>query len=435
MRNACLGFLASVLVGACAAAPDAAAPDAPTPTYHQDVAPVLTRYCSYCHYQGGIAPFALADYQAAKDHGQAIHKAVSAGTMPPWMPSDAGLPLSYSVKMRPQDRDVLLRWVEGGAPAGDPLAPPRNDIPPKEPVEWPHGNLKLDPGASYKPNPRASDDYRCFVVQSELLADTYVQAGMVQPDQVDMVHHIVIFQVPPEVAPQVRALERQNQDGQVGYDCFGGVGTVGDTRVLLTWAPGSVPLRFPSGTAVKVSAGSLVVMQAHYNLLNNHGAADRTRAELEVSATPPQREAQIWPMANPSGLFVKAGDAHGKQIITLPVAILQSYYKMPRGDILVYGNGPHMHQHGTRVVTSVEDGPILLEIPRWDFHWQMGYQFREPYLMRPQDNFVVECNFDNSFANQPIINGQRQPPRDLKWGESTADEMCLSFVYVAPAPK
>jgi hypothetical protein len=55
--------------------------------------------------------------------------------------------------------------------------------------------------------------------------------------------------------------------------------------------------------------------------------------------------------------------------------------------------------------------------------------------MRPQDNFIVECNFDNSFANQPIINGQRQPPRDLKWGESTADEMCLSFVYVAPAPK
>lgn len=431
-----MGVAAGLMAG-CAANPDASDPlpqDA-LPTYHQDVAPILARYCSYCHYPGGIAPFSLGDYQSAQEHREAIHKAVASGTMPPWMPSEAGLPLRYSLKMRQQDRDLLLRWVEGGALAGDPQLPARTDIPAKESVEWPHGNFKLDPGAAYLPKARVSDDYRCFVVKSELPADTYVQAGMIQPDQVDMVHHVVVFQVPPAGAPQVRELERKNMDGQPGYDCFGGAGAVGDTRVLLTWAPGSVPLRFPSGTAVKIGAGSLVVMQVHYNLLNSHGVADRTQADLEVSAAPPEREAQIWPLADPSGLFIKAGDANAKQVITLPVGLLQSYYKMPRGDILVYGNGPHMHLRGTRVVTSVEEGPILLEIPRWNFHWQLGYQFREPYRMRPQDTFVVECDFDNSFANQPVVDGQRQPPQDLKWGESTKDEMCVSFLYVAPAPQ
>lgn len=54
-------------------------------------------------------------------------------------------------------------------------------------------------------------------------------------------------------------------------------------------------------------------------------------------------------------------------------------------------------QTPTWVMTSVEDGPNLLEVPRWDFHGQMGYQFPEPYPMRPQDNFIGECNFDNSF--------------------------------------
>ena len=78
-------------------------------TYHHDAAPLLGRYCTGCHVAGGIAPFSLTDHASASRHAAAMDRAVRSGTMPPWLPSDAGLPLRYSRKMRPEDRDLLLR--------------------------------------------------------------------------------------------------------------------------------------------------------------------------------------------------------------------------------------------------------------------------------------------------------------------------------------
>jgi hypothetical protein len=45
---------------------------------------------------------------------------------------------------------------------------------------------------------------------------------------------------------------------------------------------------------------------------------------------------------------------------------------------------------------------------------------------------VVECHYDNSPGNQPVVDGQRLPPRDVTWGEGTHDEMCLSYIMAIP---
>ena len=88
-----------------------------------------------------------------------------------------------------------------------------------------------------------------------------------------------------------------------------------------------------------------------------------------------------------------------------------------------------MHTLGKRVMTSVNAGP-LLEIPHWDFHWQQAYQFTTPVALQPSDTLVVECDWDNSYQNQPVVGGQKQMPRDVSWGESTLDEMCVSFLFL-----
>ena len=44
----------------------------------------------------------------------------------------------------------------------------------------------------------------------------------------------------------------------------------------------------------------------------------------------------------------------------------------------------------------------------------------------------LECDYDNSFANQPMVNGQQGTPKDVSWGESTLDEMCLTYLTVTP---
>jgi len=424
LRNLTLLFLASL--AACDAA-SSSTPD--VVTYHRDMVPLLARYCTGCHVADGIAPFSLTDYQSATRYAAASKQAVLAGTMPPWLASDAGLPLRYLHKLRPQDRELLLRWIDSGMEKGDPQSPPRTDIPPPETVELPRPDLRLMPEDSYLPNAKQPDDYRCFVVKDELPGDLYAHAVAIHPDQVRIVHHVVLFEVPSSGVVKVR--ERLGKDGQVGYNCFGGAGSGDDARVVMAWAPGGVPARFPVGTGLKIARGSLLVMQVHYNLRNG-ARADRTSVDLEVSSTPPARLAQIWPVANPRGLFIKAGDPAAKQTVQFPVWQLQAYYGFPAGNLLLHGSAPHMHLLGRKQTVSVDDGPLLLEIPRWDFNWQLPYAFQTPYELRPQDTLQITCEFDNSVNNQPIVDGQRQPPHDVRWGEGTTDEMCLNFLYVAP---
>ncbi len=75
----------------------------------------------------------------------------------------------------------------------------------------------------------------------------------------------------------------------------------------------------------------------------------------------------------------------------------------------------------------------LLDIPNWDFHWQGGYGLTQPMRIVPGDAFRIECHWDNSASNQPVIDGQLQAPRDLNWGERTTDEMCVGFMYITRA--
>src|SRR5947209_2275290 len=89
-----------------------------------------------------------------------------------------------------------------------------------------------------------------------------------------------------------------------------------------------------------------------------------------------------------------------------------------------------MHTRGTMITTSLNGSP-LVELPRWDFHWQQTYQFQTPVTMTAADIITVNCHYDNTQANQPVINGQQLPVRDVTWGENTTDEMCLSFIQVA----
>ena len=97
---------------------------------------------------------------------------------------------------------------------------------------------------------------------------------------------------------------------------------------------------------------------------------------------------------------------------------------------------PHMHTFGQSITIAVvhPDGTrdTLMTIPKWDFHWQREYVWQEPASLDPGDKLAIECEWDNSVRAQPVIDGTRLTPRDLTWGEGTADEMCLALIYVTP---
>lgn len=436
MARAGLGWtLGGILTTLCAGLPvtgcsDGTANMADAVTYHQHTAALFDRHCTTCHRDGGIAPFALTSYDDVQRYAPQIRSAVADGRMPPWMPADDSAPLRFSRRVPADQRDLFLRWADGGAQAGDPTQPSLVTVTPAETVVPARPDLTLDPGTNYAPNRAATDDYHCFVFDPKLTADTFLLASDVKPGNERIVHHVLAFEV---AAADVPAIQAKNVGG-AGYTCFGGPGTAKNSRpvTLLGWVPGSPGMRMPEGTAMRLHAGSLIVMQVHYNTASVPAdQTDRTRITVELSSQPPTREVRAIPLAQPSALNIKAGDPAAKQAVLAPMSILASMLGLPGSNYVLYGTSMHMHLLG-KSTSMLVSGKPLVNIPRWDFHWQQGYQLITPMNLTGSDVLILQCEWDNSAANQPVIGGQKQVPRDVTWGEGTLDEMCLSFSLIGP---
>src|SRR5207344_2431328 len=91
----------------------------------------------------------------------------------------------------------------------------------------------------------------------------------------------------------------------------------------------------------------------------------------------------------------------------------------------------HMHLLGAAVRLELNPGTpnarVLLDIPRWNFHWQNAYTLAKPVEAKPGDVVRVTCRHDVSKRVHAAHTGAAIPqtPRYILWGEGTTDEMCL----------
>jgi hypothetical protein len=70
----------------------------------------------------------------------------------------------------------------------------------------------------------------------------------------------------------------------------------------------------------------------------------------------------------------------------------------------------------------------MLDIQNWDFNWQRTYWLEHPITLLQDDQLRITCVYDNSQENQPTVNGVQQTPRRVRWGESSFDEMCMTYM-------
>lgn len=80
----------------------------------------------------------------------------------------------------------------------------------------------------------------------------------------------------------------------------------------------------------------------------------------------------------------------------------------------------------------------LVETPAWDFNWQRIYNYAAPLDQLPRlhagDTIKMTCTYDNSLGNPFVSLALQQKslkdPVDVRLGETTLDEMCLSIIQV-----
>jgi len=93
---------------------------------------------------------------------------------------------------------------------------------------------------------------------------------------------------------------------------------------------------------------------------------------------------------------------------------------------------PHLHVRGKAfryelelpVANGAEQPQILLDIPRYDFNWQLRYMLREPIEVPRGSVLRAIAWYDNS-ANNPA---NPDPKKTVRWGPQTHEEMMLGYL-------
>src|SRR5262249_2141134 len=91
---------------------------------------------------------------------------------------------------------------------------------------------------------------------------------------------------------------------------------------------------------------------------------------------------------------------------------------------------PHMHLRGKDMTYKLifPDGKeqTVLNVPRYDFNWQLGYQLAQPLHLPKGSKLVVVGHYDNSANNKC----NPDPGRTVYQGNMTWEEMFAPFFAI-----
>jgi len=383
-----------------------------TPTFHRDIIPFLQERCQTCHRPGGIGRAAFYDYMEVLAWAHQMRDSIDARIMPPWKAQTGYGEFKHARWLSDKEITQFNSWVDAGMPEGDSAHAP-------EPVHFPESwtlgtpDLILEPESAYPLEAIGRDEYRCFVLPTNLTEDQYVSAIELLPGEREVVHHVSVY---VDVSGKAKML--QDLAPKVGYPSFGGIG-VPLYESLGGWAPGNTPFILPEGIGRHLPKGSDIVLQIHYHKIGR-AVEDQSRLGIYFAKKPVEK--RLYQEIINSRLLIIPPNVKNHKV-TGSLTISQDEH--------ILGIMPHMHLLGTEMkVTATypngEQKPLVWVKP-WDFNWQETYVYKEPIALPRGTRITMEAYYDNSSTNP---NNPYNPPKLVRWGEESTDEMCTVFLYV-----
>jgi len=388
------------------------------PTFYKDILPILQEHCQVCHRKGEVAPIPFVTYEQTRPWSTALKQILQSRLMPPWFADPRYGTFSNDPSLTPQQIAVVAAWVDAGAPAGSPTDAP-------QPRRWVEGWNIPEPDKIVQMPQRVSlpatgdVEYIYEIVPTGFTEDKWVQMSEIRPSSREHVHHAVVYIRPSDSkwlrkAPVgVPFTPSSFSDAEERAEAHA---TTSD--MLLVYAPGSEPDRWPDGMAKFVPVGSDLVFQMHYTT-NGHAASDQTSIGLVFARQTPKQRVLTLQLTNHSFVIPPRTDDYRVDVSgTLPNdATLLSFF-------------PHMHLRGKRFEYDIvhSDGTVetLLRV-NYHFHWQMSYRLVQPLLLKAGTWLRAVAWYDNSDANMH----NPDPNKSVTWGGQTYDEMMVGFFDVA----
>lgn len=449
--------------------------DGDGPSFAQDVQPILESSCASCHVEGQVGSHVMPMETAgdAARYADGIGVVTQAGYMPPWPASDEGIPLQHPRGLTDDEIATLTDWAEAGAPLdvdADTELVPEVD----EDMPTPRDDLTLRMEEPYQGSPENKNDYRCFTMDPGFTEPTFITGYSFVPDELEVVHHALVYKVNTEAAAQAR--EKDGEDGRPGWQCYVGTGLDADaalngglggiSNLVAGWVPGQRPLDFGNDAGYLVEPGEVLIAQIHYHYGTDDLPADQSELRLQtepgteditelITANPiapveiPCQEGDDdHPLCDRDAAMADVFERYGGIAGAIPNAVLgacdrevEDYADQTDGigstscDKTMEHSGQivdvlgHMHELGQSFRMTLnpgtDDEKVLLDIPTWNFDWQLNYQPVDEVRVEEGDTLRIECTWDRGLRHDP-------EPRYILFAEGTEDEMCFSTYTLLP---
>ncbi len=367
-------------------------------TWSNQIVRIFNKACVECHRAGEIAPFQLTRFDDVVGWEDTILEVIADNRMPPWFANPAHGEFRNDARLCEKEKSLIDKWVKNGMPEGDPAELP---APPKFTKGW--RIPKPDQVFYMREEPfnvpaQGVVDYQYFVVETGWDEDKYIYAAEARPDNTSVVHHILVYIIPPG--------EREQTDAR---------------DVLVGYAPGSTPVQLRDGIALKVPAGSRLLFQMHYTP-NGYEQHDRSYAGvcfIDKKDVTKLRKGRL--AINTRFKIPPNTDNHS----------VTADYQFHRDESLL-AMTPHMHLRGKafRYEAIYPDGKkeVLLDVPKYDFNWQLKYILDKPKHIPKGTTIHCTALFDNS-KNNPA---NPDPDKKVRWGDQSWEEMMIGFFDTIP---
>ena len=429
----CVNSVLMTLLLACgdpSTNPDSDSTVAPV-TYYERIRPIVERSCLGCHVDGGTGPFALETYEQLFTVRELAREKVSTRTMPPWFTSKECASYADDISLTDDEIALFEAWVDQGSPEGDAWKEPPDTTPPEDGWGLERVDVTLKMAGPYAP--MSTDDVHCFNLPWPVRESTFITGIRIDPTDESIMHHITIHAIDSAHAAAYAKLQDAHDDEGYACDDNSGANDAG-TVELAGWTGGGMVTKFADGSGIKIEPDSLIQLQVHYTASADEIGqksdlttllfsvdANAKQAYLDIVQDTAMLDMEVMLPANDPDVFLQADVA--------PLAFPKSFW--------VSAASFHMHYLGTGGGLFIKhpDGTTdcILDLTGWNPDWQEAYTLDPMKLFQEGDVWHLECRWDNSQENQPVIGGVQRDTRDIPWGTSLDDEMCRASVRMIDA--
>ena len=403
--------------------PVRAAAEEAVPTFTKDVAPIFQAKCEACHRPDSIAPMSLVTYQDSRPWARSIKDRVTTRQMPPWhLDRTVGIQdFKNDRSLTDEQIDTIARWVDGGAPRGNPEDMPAAATWPDESI-WNFAEQFDGPpdlileSTPFTMGAEANDAWWKPRVETGLTSERWARGIEIRPGTLAgrrITHHAIARLVQEEIDPALAAANQANAAG--GRDRSRTAGT------FMEWAVGKQGEVMRPGTGKLMLPESEIQWDIHYS---SAGEEVTDTVQLGVYLHPEDQAPKYRQVLHLMG-------TGGVDIAPNTVVATQGFFPLQRA-ARIESFQPHMHLRGKAMSMEaiLPNGrrQVLSHVGDFNFNWHNSYVYGDDSApLLPKGTLIkVTAWHDNTAANR----SNPDPNVWVGYGDRTVDEMAHAWVNV-----